>query len=99
MKCTKCNSSETFKNGRRHGKQSYRCRDCGRQFVESPIDRSYPHEVRQLCLKMYLNGMSLRGIERVTEIHHTTVMNWINEAGIKLPNAPEGEEIPEIDEL
>ena len=31
--------------------------------------------------------MGLRGIERVTEIHHTTVMNWIKEAGIKLPDA------------
>ena len=43
--------------------------------------------------------MGLRGIERVTEIHHTTVMNWIREAGIKLPNAPEEEEIPEITEI
>ena len=39
------------------------------------------------------------GIERVTEIHHTTVMNWIKEAGIKLPDAPEEGEIPEITEI
>ena len=99
MKCPKCNSEKATKNGRRRGKQCYKCLDCGRQFVESPIERSYPPEVRQLCLKMYLNGMGLRGIERVTEIHHTTVMNWIREAGIKLPNAPEEEEIPEITEI
>ena len=85
--------------GRRRGKQCYKCLDCGRQFVESPIERRYPPEVRQLSIKMYLNGMGLRGIERVTEIHHTTVMNWIREAGIKLPNAPEEEEIPEITEI
>jgi hypothetical protein len=48
---------------------------------------------------MYLNGMDLKGIERVTEIHHTTVMNWIKEAGIKLPDAPEEGEIPEITEI
>ena len=99
MKCPKCNSQRVVKNGRRRGKQCYKCRDCERQFVESPIEQSYPPEVRQLCLKMYLNGMGLRGIERVTEIHHTTVMNWIKEAGIKLPDAPEGEEIPEITEI
>ena len=34
---------------------------------------------------MYLNGMGLRGIQRVTDIHHTTVLNWIKDAGIKLP--------------
>ena len=87
MKCPKCDSQRVVKNGRRRRKQCYKCQDCGRQFVELPIEQSYPPEVRQLCLKMYLNGMGLRGIERVTEIHHTTVMNWIKEAGIKLPDA------------
>jgi IS1 family transposase len=48
---------------------------------------------------MYLNGMGLRGIERVTEIHHTPVMHWIREAGHQLPDAPEAEEIPEITDL
>ena len=80
MKCPKCNSTSYRKNGYRRGKQCYQCRLCGRQFVESPIPKSYPLEVKQLCLKMYLNGMGLRGIERVTEIHHTTIMNWIKEA-------------------
>jgi insertion element IS1 protein InsB len=48
---------------------------------------------------MYLNGMGLRGVERVTEIHHTTVMHWIREAGHRLPDAPEAEEIPEVTDL
>ncbi len=48
---------------------------------------------------MYLNGMGLRGIERVTQIHHTTVMRWIQAAGHRLPEAPLEEEIPEISDL
>jgi transposase-like protein len=84
MKCPKCNSNRAVKNGRRRGKQCYKCQDCGRQFVESPVKRSYPPEVRQLRLKMYLNGMGLPGIERVTEIHHTTVMNVFNQSGKSL---------------
>ena len=48
---------------------------------------------------MYLNGMGLRGIERVTDIHHTTVMNWVREAGLRLPDTPELEEEPEITDL
>ena len=99
MKCPKCNSTSYRKNGYRRGKQCYQCRVCGRQFVESPVPKSYPLEVKQLCLKMYLNGMGLRGIERVTEIHHTTIMNWIEEAGMELPDTPEEEEIPEITEI
>ena len=43
--------------------------------------------------------MGLRGIERVTEIHHTTIMHWIREAGEQLGNAPEFTEIPEVTDL
>lgn len=45
-------------------------------------------DVKQLCIKMYLNGMGLRGIERVTDIHHTTVMHWIRETGEQLRSGP-----------
>jgi len=48
---------------------------------------------------MDLNGMGLRGIERVTKIHHTTSMHWIREVGHQLPDAPEAEEIPEVTDL
>lgn len=48
---------------------------------------------------MYLNGMGLSAIERVTEIHHTTVMHWIPEAAATLSNAPQVEENPEVTEL
>lgn len=99
MKCPQCHSTSYRKNGHRRGKQCYQCHSCGRQFVESPVPKGYPSEVKQLCLKMYLNGMGLRGIERVTEIHHTTIMGWIKKAGIELPDSPEEDEIPEITEV
>jgi transposase-like protein len=99
MNCPNCNSTSVRKNGHRRGLQCYQCKTCGRQFLESYKDWKYPEAVKQLCLKMYLNGMGLRGIERVTEIHHTTVMHWIREAAATLPNAPPMEEIPEITEL
>ncbi len=34
---------------------------------------------------MYLNGMGFRAIERVTGIHHTTIMNWVKESASELP--------------
>lgn len=43
--------------------------------------------------------MGLRGIERVTNIHHTTVMHWIREAGQGIADAPQSDEIPEITDL
>jgi hypothetical protein len=33
---------------------------------------------------MYVNGMGFRGIERVTGVHHTTVINWVRQVGERL---------------
>jgi AcrR family transcriptional regulator len=33
MKCIHCQSDQLSKNGYRRGKQCYRCKDCGKQFV------------------------------------------------------------------
>jgi transposase len=55
---------------------------------------------------MYLNGMGLREIERVTEIHHTTIINWIRQTGIsqtgiriKLSNSQKAKKISERNEI
>ena len=66
-----------MKNGHRQGKQSYLCRECGRQFRDSPCPAGYSSDVKELCVKMSLNGMGFRAIERVTGISHNTVLNWV----------------------
>ena len=86
IKCPECSSFATRKNGLRRGKQCYQCRNCGRQFVESPASNSYSLEVKKLCLKIHRNGMSLREIERITNIHHTTIMKWLRDASIETIN-------------
>ncbi len=48
---------------------------------------------------MYLNGMGLRGIERVKGVHHTTVMTWIKKVGEILPDAYVPDRIPQVGEL
>ncbi|WP_442936004.1 IS1/IS1595 family N-terminal zinc-binding domain-containing protein [Nostoc sp.] len=35
MQCPGCYSTQTFKNGFRKGRQCYKCKQCGRQFLES----------------------------------------------------------------
>jgi len=99
MKCPNCNSTQTFKNGYRRERQCYKCKQCTRQFLEFYHPWRYLDDIKQLCIKMYLNGMGLRGIERVTQIHHTTIMRWIQATGHQLQDAPEASEIPEISDL
>jgi transposase-like protein len=34
-------------------------------------------EMKRECLKMYVNGLGFRAIERVKNVHHPTIMNWV----------------------
>ncbi len=100
MECPECQSKHIRKNGRRRGKQNHICVNCGRQFVSNPQTQlGYSDDARLICLKMYVNGMGFRGIERVTGIHHTTVIRWLRQVGEQLPDAYEPSEIPEVGEL
>lgn len=100
MECPECQSSHIRKNGIKKGKQNHICVDCGRQFViPNDTPRGYSDEVKQTCLKMYVNGMGLRGIERVTGVHHTTVITWIKQVGEDLPDAYAPDTIPQVGEL
>ena len=99
MDCPKCKSSRKKKNGYRRGKQSYKCKNCGTQYVANPSSRAYSQQIKQTCIEMYLNGMGIRGISRVTKVSHVTILNWIQAAGESLSDEPQDEEIPEITEI
>ncbi len=100
MHCPYCESARIRKNGKRRGKQNHICVDCGRQFIDvySP-PKGYPDEVKQSCLRSYVNGMGFRAIERDKGVHHTTVINWVKQVGSKLPDTPPIDEIPLVGEL
>ena len=99
MQCPNCKSEKAVKNGHRYGKQCYQCKQCKRQFVEFYSERGYSEDARQICLRMYCNGMGFRAIERCTGISHNTVIGWVKETGAKLPETEEIEEVPDVGEL
>src|SRR4028119_284333 len=99
MECPECHGSHIRKNGHRQQKQNYICVSCGRQFLEQYESRGYSQDVKQLCLKMYLNGMGIRGISRVTEISHVTILNWIKQSGAHVPDSYDPKQIPQVGEL
>lgn len=76
------------------------CVNCGRQFIDvysQPL--GYSDEIKQECLRSYVNGMGFRAIERAKGVHHTTIIYWVKQVGEKLPDAPPINEIPEVGEL
>jgi len=100
MQCPDCSSTDISKNGRQRGKQNYLCKACRRQFIETYDPPSgYSEAFKQECLKLYLNGMGFRAIERAKGVHHTTVITWVKQTGQLLPDAYEPDVTPEVGEL
>ena len=96
MNCPRCESNQIGKNGYHYGEPSYVCQQCEQQVgVYAPQD--YSDDAKQLCLRMYLTGMGLRGIELITGINYNTVTNWVSQAGLALPNAPESDQIQDTE--
>ena len=99
MKCPECQSNPIRKNGIKKGKQNHLCMNCRRQFViRNKAPRGYSDEFKRECLKMYVNGMGLRGIELFKGVHHTTVITWIKQVGGNLPDAYAPDTIPQVGE-
>ena len=88
MQCPECQSTHIRKNGKKKGKQNHICVDCGRQFIEDYAPpQGYSDEVKRHCLKLYVNGLGFRVIERVTGVHHTTVIHWVEQVNRLLLDA------------
>lgn len=100
MQCPECRSKHIRKNGKNKGKQNYICVDCGRQFItDYNVYKGYSDEFKRECLKLYVNGMGFRAIERIKGVHHTTVITWVKQTGELLPDAYEPETTPQVGEL
>lgn len=86
--CPYCGSEQFQKNGHRRDRQNYRCKNCGRQFIETYVQRGYSDDAKQICARMYRSGLTLREIGRLTGISHSTIYIWVKQKGL-LPNLSE----------
>lgn len=46
----------------------------------------YDQATRALAVRMYLEGMSFRGIGKVLNVHYVSVINWVNAHAKTLPD-------------
>ena len=102
MHCPKCHCEKKVKSGFTRGKQRYKCKDCSCHFTQSSLYRT-PLEVRAKAIKMYMQGLGFRAIERLEGVSHVSVMNWVRKLGNKISQHKESSlekvSIMELDEL
>ena len=90
MNCPNCQSNQIRKNGHRRGKQNYQSKQCTRQFITAYSQVGYPLSVKESCLKMSVNGLGFRAIERITGVNHNPIIRWVRNSALALPNVPDG---------
>ena len=85
MTCHNCQSICNRFGKHRNGLQRYRCSQCRKTFTEDhtrPLaEMRLPIEKAEAILKLLVEGMSLRSIERVTGAHRDTIMRLLLLAG------------------
>ncbi|MBA2621259.1 MAG: IS1 family transposase [Acidobacteria bacterium] len=87
MNCPNC-ESQTKKDGKdRNGNQRLKCLACGKRFSE-PKDKSLgvmrlPEEKALMCLRLLVEGNSIRSTERITDVHRDTIISLLKVVGEK----------------
>lgn len=85
MTCPTCGFHDISKNGTtRRGKQNYKCRDCGRQFVEDPQWKPKDNDTFGLVDLLLLERIPLAGIARVTQVSDRWIQEYVNAAYAKV---------------
>ena len=102
--CPYCQSDNVVKNGKRGGKQLFRCKDCKKQFRDTGATNGHkvPAEQVGAAIEMYYRGMSYKQIgeamERMfdrPEPSKATIYEWVKEYTDKASDELKGQ-APEV---
>lgn len=75
--CKHCGSARRVNNGVVHGKQRYKCKDCGKTYREGDLREKYTNEKRLRVVKWYLEGAGIMSIERMENVPNPLIIKWI----------------------
>ena len=98
MRCGKCGSENCVRSGHNHGKQRYKCKECGRQFTQTEDKKATK---RAFALYLYVVGLSMNAIARMFEVEPSTVLYWVRNFALKTYEkpTPQGDVVVELDEM
>ena len=87
MTCHNCQIAAVKLGKDRKGNQRYRCNTCRKTFGEQqdkPLGNMYlPMDKAVLCLRLFVEGNSIRSIERITGVEKKTILKLLVLTGEK----------------
>ncbi|MBC8153241.1 MAG: IS1 family transposase [Bacteroidetes bacterium] len=85
LKCPKCDATDAVRNGIVSQRQRFRCKKCHYNFTVDKVGKGIGTYYVIKALQLYIEGVSLREIERLLGVSHVSVMNWVKKYQIKMP--------------
>ena len=88
--CPRCSATHVVRNGStRGGKPSFRCRGCGRRFVQAPAKGPVSDADQAAVERMLGERLSLRAIARITGRSRSWLQQFVNHLyRRRTPHAP-----------
>jgi transposase-like protein len=66
-------------------KAKFKCKNCGRQFVQDPQNKLISEETKSLINKLLLEKLPLAGIARVTGVSEGWLQTYVNQLYQQVP--------------
>lgn len=81
--CPRCGSSMLIKDGIVLERQRYLCKECKYHFTVAIRKQRIDQNLKREALVMYLFGLSISKISKLTGINEPTVFKWVKDLGPK----------------
>lgn len=85
IKCPKCSGANSVKSGIIKGRQRYLCKSCNYFFTVLKDGKNIDSYYVIKALQLFIEGVSLREIERLIGVSHVSVMNWVKKYKVQAP--------------
>lgn len=88
------------KKGKRKDAQQYRCKTCGKYFLQQYHIRRMNASDQRMLIKLLKRGNSIRGMADIIEVSHVTILRWIKKVAenVQVPDI-EFEQSYQVDEM
>ncbi|MBT1701902.1 IS1/IS1595 family N-terminal zinc-binding domain-containing protein [Chryseosolibacter indicus] len=83
--CPKCKHDVLIKSGIVKGRQRFRCKKCDYFFTVLKEGKNIDPYYVIKALQLYIEGVTLREIERILGVSHVSVLNWVKKYNVKAP--------------
>jgi transposase-like protein len=83
MNCPECKSLPKKHGKDRNGNQRFRCLACGKTYTapEKLEGKKLSADKVELCIKLLVEGNSIRSTERIADVHRDTIMSLLETVG------------------